>query len=395
MSIPSILSSISKPYGHPEYANAPTESAVKDVVKQILSKTTIDDIDLIIVHFSSEFDIPQLSKLVFDQFPDATIAGCSSAGEFNQNGYVTQSLVIIAFLKSDFTSAASVVSNIDQLNFDRAYQTASSLREKLNNKGQFEPDECMVLSFLDGLTMNEEGFLQTFGSVFGSIPHFGGSAGDDLKLEVTFVIYNGEVHENAAVIVLIGCKRPFEIFSSDHIQTPVSKMVVTKADQKTRTVYELNGEPAAEYYAKLLGKKLEELTPDVFSVFPLAVMVGSKYYVRSLQKVDPQSNSLTFYCAVDLGMILTFVQLGDCSESLSNQLNELKMRLGPSEFVYGCDCFLRRLENVQRGKKEDIKQLQKEYNISGFSAYGEHIDSIHLNQTFTGVYFAKSDDNSK
>ena len=88
--------------------------------------------------------------------------------------------------------------------------------------------------------------------------------------------------------------------------------MVTNADAESRTVYEINGEPAAHYYASLLGLKADELTPDVFSLFPLAVFVGGKYFIRSIQKVDLVTNGITFYCAVDIGIILTFIQLGDC-----------------------------------------------------------------------------------
>ena len=49
---------------------------------------------------------------------------------------------------------------------------------------------------------------------------------------------------------------------------------------------------------------------------------------------------------------------------------------------------VRRLE-IQQGKNDhEIRRLQQRYNVAGFNAYGEHIHSVHLNQTFTGVYFA-------
>ena len=220
---------------------------------------------------------------------------------------------------------------------------------------------------LDGLTRHEEHFLETFATAFGNIPHLGGSAGDDLKLEATYVFYNGEFHRDAAVLLLVGTGKPFTVFSIDHINSPVSKLVVTHADPESRTVYEINGEPAAQYYASLLGMKAEDLTPDVFSMFPLAVMVGGKYFIRSIQKVDLATNGITFYCAVDIGIILTFVQLGDCIEALESKLDKLRAQLGEPEFVYACDCFLRRLE-IQQGKKDhEIRRLQQRYNAVSYT----------------------------
>ena len=121
--------------------------------------------------------------------------------------------------------------------------------------------------------------------------------------------------------------KAFTVFSIDHINSPVSKLVVTHADPESRTVYEINGEPAAQYYASLLGMKAEDLTPDVFSMFPLAVMVGGKYFIRSIQKVDLATKAITFYCAVDIGIILTFVQLGDCIEALESKQTSCALSL--------------------------------------------------------------------
>jgi len=102
------------------------------------------------------------------------------------------------------------------------------------------------------------------------------------------------------------------------------------------------------------------------------------------------TNGITFYCAVDIGIILTFIQLGDCIEALESVLESLTIKYGEPDFIYACDCFLRRLEIQQSNKDEEIERLQRKYKIAGFNAYGEHIHSVHLNQTFTGVYFAKN-----
>ncbi|MEM0911103.1 MAG: FIST N-terminal domain-containing protein [Pseudomonadota bacterium] len=386
----SILSASSELLRVSNNAQENTRYTCTRIVNELLSQTTDSALELIILHFSSEFIVADVSEYFVSAFPTTQIIGCTSAGEFDGNGYQTTSLVAIAFEQSAFACSTILLSDLSTLDFDTAYNTARQLRQDLLRKDHFEQEQLMFLSFIDGLNMIEENFLHTFAAVFGNVPHFGGSAGDDLKLKATFVVHNKQTLQNAAVIALIGSRRPFKIFSNDHIKTPVSQLVVTQANPETRTVYELNGEPAAEYYAKLLGIKGGQLTPKIFSVFPLAVLVDKRYFIRSIQKVNLDDSSITFYCAVDLGMILTFVQMGDCIESLNNKLIELEDDCGQADFVYGCDCFLRRLEIQQRERKEDIAKIHKKYNIVGFNAYGEHINSIHLNQTFTGIYFGTS-----
>ena len=394
MSKTSILSALSQPANskvnddnHSSLYGA--KEASRDVANEILANVKCDEIELLLFHTSTLFDLDTVAKEISARFPHVNIVGCTSAGEFNKNGYGTEKLLAVAFLKNEFSIATALVPNLGEVNFDEAHDIASGLRRALQGRERrYDTEQHFVISVLDGLTRHEEHFLETFATAFGNIPHLGGSAGDDLKLEATYVFYNGEFHRDAAVLLLVGTGKPFTVFSIDHINSPVSKLVVTHADPESRTVYEINGEPAAQYYASLLGMKAEDLTPDVFSMFPLAVMVGGKYFIRSIQKVDLATNAITFYCAVDIGIILTFVQLGDCIEALESKLDKLRTQLGEPEFVYACDCFLRRLE-IQQGKKDhEIRRLQQRYNVAGFNAYGEHIHSVHLNQTFTGVYFA-------
>lgn len=394
MSKTSILSALSQPANskvnddnhHSLYG---AKEACRDVANEILANVKCDEIELLLFHTSTLFDLDTVANEISARFPHVNIVGCTSAGEFNKNGYGTEKLLAVAFLKNEFSIATALVPNLGEVNFDEAHDIASGLRRALQGRERrYDTEQHFVISVLDGLTRHEEHFLETFATAFGNIPHLGGSAGDDLKLEATYVFYNGEFHRDAAVLLLVGTGKPFTVFSIDHINSPVSKLVVTHADPESRTVYEINGEPAAQYYASLLGMKAEDLTPDVFSLFPLAVLVGGKYFIRSIQKVDLATNAITFYCAVDIGIILTFVQLGDCIEALESKLDKLRAQLGEPEFVYACDCFLRRLE-IQQGKNDhEIRRLQQRYNVAGFNAYGEHIHSVHLNQTFTGVYFA-------
>ncbi|WP_420935095.1 nitric oxide-sensing protein NosP [Alteromonas sp. A081] len=363
--------------------------ACNAVAKEILSHANPQDIELVLFHCSTLFTLHDISTALTKYFPRVNIVGCTSAGEFNKKGYGVGKLLAVAFLKSEFSIATALVPHLGDVNFDHAHNIASGLRNTLQNRTQrYDTKQHFVISLLDGLSRHEEHFLETFATAFGNIPHFGGSAGDDLQLEATYIYYNGEFHRDAAILLLVGTDKPFSIFSIDHIQSPVSKLVVTDADAESRTVFEINGEPAAEYYASLLGLKAKDLTPDVFSMFPLAVFVGGKYFIRSIQKVDIMTNAITFYCAVDIGIILTFIQLGDCVEALENKLEQIREELGEPEFVYACDCFLRRLEIQQNKKDDEIKRLQQAYKVAGFNAYGEHIHSVHLNQTFTGVYFA-------
>ena len=53
--------------------------------------------------------------------------------------------------------------------------------------------QSFLFSLVDGLASKEEEFLITFDSCTQGLPHFGGSAGDDLNLNKTYVFYDGKI----------------------------------------------------------------------------------------------------------------------------------------------------------------------------------------------------------
>ncbi len=76
------------------------------------------------------------------------------------------------------------------------------------------------------------------------------------------------------------------------------------ADPAQRVVHEINGEPAADAYAEMLGVELDELNSDLFSKNPIMLRNGDDYYIRSLRSVNAD-HSLSFFCAMEQGLVLT------------------------------------------------------------------------------------------
>jgi len=226
--------------------------------------------------------------------------------------------------------------------------------------------------------------LSALSAAFGSIPHFGGSAGDDNHLSDTYVYYDGRFYSGAAIVVLINTWLDFEVFTTHHILPLEDKLVVTRADSNSRRVYELNAEPAAEEYARLIGVPVSDLDHRLFAAHPLAVRINEHYYVRSIQKVN-EDMSLTFYCAVENGIVLTAMEPGPLMPNLEALFERLEQRLGPPLLTIGCDCFLRRLEIEGNDTSEQTSAFLRRQQVIGFNTYGEQFNGMHINQTFTGV----------
>lgn len=347
------------------------------------------NIDFVLFYCSSIYELDTLAQAIESNFNDINVVGCTTAGEVTNQGYEQHSIVAIGFSYHYFAISAALVESMNKFDTINAQSTFNTLVEQCQSKHLTTiKNNSFLLTLLDGLSSDEDQFLATLNAAARGTPHFGGSAGDDIVLGKTHVYYQGKFYQNAAIVIMVNTVLPFEVFNCHHIKRPTERLVVTAADQDNRTVYELNAEPAALEYAKLLNMDIKDLSPNVFSLNPLAVKVGGQYYIRSIQKVNEDDLSLTFYCAVDIGIVLSAVEMGDIYEPVTQKLSEISEIRGEPELVLVCDCFLRRLEIQQKGLEKQGQTLNAKYNIVGFNTYGEHINGIHLNQTFTGVYIA-------
>lgn len=359
------------------------------VSQELFQQLNQDKIDFVLFYCSSTYPLKDLAKSMSATFHSIDIVGCTTAGEVTNQGYEQHSVVAIGFSSDYFAISATLIESLEKFDTINAQSTINELIERCQSKHLTTiKTNSFLLTLLDGLSSSEEQFLVTLDSAARGIPHFGGAAGDDVSLAKTHVYYHGNFYQNAAIVIMINTILPFEVFNCNHVEHPTEKLVVTAANADTRTVYELNAEPAALEYAKLLQMDLKDLSPEVFSLNPLAVKVGGHYYIRSIQKVNEADLSLTFYCAVDVGIVLTAVEMGDIFDPVIQNLESIAERFGEPEMVLTCDCFLRRLEIEQKGLESKVTELNTLYNIVGFNTYGEHINGIHLNQTFTGVYIA-------
>ena len=73
--------------------------------------------------------------------------------------------------------------------------------------------------------------------------------------------------------------------------------------------------------------------------------------------------------------------------STERALEEIDKSLGGIDLVLGFDCVLRRLDAENRQIRRQMEDLYRSYRAVGFHTYGEQLNSMHLNQTLTGVAF--------
>jgi len=134
----------------------------------------------------------------------------------------------------------------------------------------------------------------------------------------------------------------------------------------------------------MVGLDIDQLTPKVFAAHPVVVRVGNVPYLRSIQKVNADF-SLTFFCAIDEGIVCTIAEGMDIEKDLRNLFDEVRADISQPEIIIGCDCILRSRELNDHHMGERISDLMLANNVVGFNTYGEQYHAMHVNQTFTGV----------
>lgn len=358
-------------------------TAVAEIAAQFASA----NLGFLLFFCSTEYPLAELAEALEQTFPGLPKSGCTSAGELNLQGYAQGSIVALGFEANEFSVAIGPIQQLDTFDLLQAQALIDSLLPSEAEFGQPQR-QSFALTLFDGLSAQEELALFSLQTALGRIPHFGGSAGDDNQLTDTYVYYAGAFHTNAAVLLMFTTALPFRVFSTHHMEPRAEKFVVTAASADTRTVYELNAEPAAAAYAHFVGVTTEQLNATVFAMQPLAVRMGNEYFVRSIQRVNADG-SLTFYCAVGEGAVLTAMETQPILPDLEQRFAAIESEIGAPLVTIGCDCVLRRLECEQRNEQAAASAFYQQHSVVGFNTYGEHFNGIHINQTFTGVVIGR------
>jgi hypothetical protein len=337
---------------------------------------------LVVLFATNRADMGLIARLASARFPGEPVIGCSTAGEIGPEGYAEGTIVALALPASHFAASVTLFRGLERL------QPAAVAREVLEARqavASRQPDweSEFALLLVDGMSRCEDPLVSAIAPALGATPLFGGSAGDGLDFRHTFVIAEGRAMEDAAVLVTVRTRCDVEVFRLDHFRPTERRMVVTRADPANRLVSELNAEPAAPEYARVIGRPPSELTPNTFASHPVVVRLGGQHHVRAIQKVEPNGD-LRFYSAIDEGLVLTIAEPLDIVAHLDSALSRLAARRAPEALVM-FDCILRRLEAEQRQATREVSAVLARHGVVGFSTYGEQYNSLHVNQTFTGV----------
>lgn len=346
----------------------------------------LGDIDpaLLAVFVSSNFPCAQIVATLTDLYPQTTLVGCTTAGALSPQAYKADGIVAVAFDRNAFSFSVSALTDLGNYSVADGGKAIETAYFELLHQLEPERENFFAMLLVDGMSRREEEIAASAYAALDEVPIFGASAGDNLSFSTTRVFYNGQVLEDAALVVIGASSRRVEVFKCEHFLPTEHKVVVTDAEPDRRLVRTINAEQAAKEYARLIGVEVGALNPEIYAANPLLVRIAGEFHIRAVQKAD-EDGALHFYCSVDRGSVLTLAHPEDMRDNLLQNMDRLCDRLDGVEMVLCFDCILRRLEAERLDIKPDLQSIFARYNMVGFNTYGEQYRFLHLSQTLTGL----------
>lgn len=353
-----------------------------DPVAELAAALPARDYAFVILLVSPDGCLEQIAAELGQHVRAEHIVGARTAGEICTAGYSESKIVALAFPAEHFAAEAWLIESLEDVGMEDVCRQVLDMRQRAGSRASsFESEFAFLL--VDGLSLKEDSLLAKVSIALGSLQLFGGSSGDGLNFEHAPVFYNGQVAEDAAILLVVRTDCEARVFREDHFERSDLRLVVTGAVPEERLVTEINAEPAAPEYARLVGIDPQQLSPFIFASHPIVVSVGDQHHVRAIQKVE-NNKHLRFFSSIDEGMVLTVADAKNISEHLEQVLTELQSEQEP-DLIFVCDCILRRLEAAQKGELNTMSRLLSEHRVLGFSTYGEQFNALHVNQTLTGL----------
>ncbi len=311
--------------------------------------------------------------------------GCTTAGEISPAGFSEDTLVGAWIDAPGLRFGASVLEGVDQADFAAGRQAVERAAAALGDPvSTLDPRKHVALLLCDGVVGREETLAASMAATMPEIALVGGSAAAGGAYTAAHLFYGGRTLTNAAILLILRWGSPFVVLKADHHEPTEVRTVVTRADPERRLVFELDGRPAAERYAELLGLPRGELDLASASASPFACFVDGVPYVRSVSSLE--GTALRFACAVAEGVVLRLTRATDLPGSTLNALEGAKARLGcEPALLVAFNCFGRYLLAKRDGTMEALGRALASIPVLGFNTYGEQFGGLHVNHTLTGV----------
>ena len=363
------------------------EAGAAEVARDLASQLQGPEAAAILFFCSHHHDGTTISGLLRERFGGVPVIGCTTAGAFVQDRGAELGVSAMLLPREKVGVCAGALARFDggveEGIRDAGARLAAAFGQPLED---LDPERHIGVVLPEGLRGDEEAVNRSLGGLAPLLSFVGGSAGDGGAFRETRAFHDGEETNRGAAMLLAEVRVPFGIVKTCSFEPTAHRFVVTRANVPERVVYELDGRPVVEAYARAVEVAPGIVGPAVFMCWPLGLMLDGDPWIRSPQRVL-SDGGLKFYCQIEEGMTLHLMRS-------TNLLRDTRAAFHRSAASLGCpiaqtlvfNCILRRLELDATGTHDAFLATFAGMAAAGFHTYGESWLG-HINQTCTGIVF--------
>ncbi|MEA2098774.1 MAG: EAL domain-containing protein [Campylobacterota bacterium] len=347
-------------------------------LKKILKNSIIKDSQSTLIQIfyaNTNIDSIKEVQLFFkENYPASVVLGTTTDGVLESTAVYNDTKSVVTFTSFDETTLKTILLESADYNND-SFIMGQAIANQLS-----VDDTKSIITFTDGININGEEYLNGISSINSEVIVSGGLAADNGKLKKTYVFDKDTISSNGVIGVSLNSQSLNVRTSYNFDWLPIGKkMLVTKAIKNR--IYEIDGIPAVEIYAKYMGDELANRLPQTGIEYPLVfeedgVSIGRAVLFRH------DDNSLTFAGNIEEGTLIRF-GIGNIEMIIKNSDAQLKsmcekFKYKPEAiFIYSC---MARRRFMKEHIEDDLKATRNLGEISGFFTYGEFFSSKNKNQ---------------
>lgn len=365
-----------------EKASGSAQEVARGFVDSLTASSQGESPVLTVVFASTHQPLAALLGPLQDAFPESTVIGSSTAGEFTETGDCKEGAVLWAVFGDDLAAQAGLGSG---LKTDPEAAIAEALPRV---EDDLERPYRTAILLLDPLSGNGEAAAMLASAKLGpSVRLAGGAAGDDLKFEAAEVGVGAEARGDSVAVAVIQSSKPLGI-GVEHGHSPISgPMTVTRADGAV--VRELDGRPAFEVWREAVRDRAAASGVDIDAVplseigpyllrWELGMISGANQYkIRAPLSVE-EDGGLSCACGIPEGAVIRVTESIEEAQvaSARSAAERARLSLGNGSKVAGAlvfDCICRNLilGSEFKAAVEEIGSALGDAPLAGFETYGE------------------------
>lgn len=366
-------------------------AAAEDLMRQLGSAVP----KLVIMFTSRDRDQHALNRAVRERLPEgARLVGATTAGELDNTGFHSGSVVLSA-LSGDFEVGLGLGSGLSS---DAVGAGAAAIKRACEELGvrqqDLDPRRYVGLVIDDGYRYKKEELLLGILEKSQTLVLVGGGAADheqDPARQSALIHMDGEIAGDAVLVCLFKTNAPWAALRSHWYQPTGEQLVITKVDDSHTRALEIDGKPAAQRYAELLGVGVDDLEfgkPKGFAVRPTALKVGREYFIRAAWK-PLEDGSILFANLLEEGTELELMKIGDPAGMMRQFFQEELPRRVPNpqaSLLFHCSGRMW-YAHATNTVKELADTLRFAPPAAGMNVHFEIYSGFHINTTLTVLAF--------